>query len=100
MARPDQHGGHGAVMLLRDHLLHGGPSAGERLREPRRTAPRPHDGRDHGLAVQDALAGGYHLAWLVGACTVIVTLVVAVTMLRSGKSMECAVAPVECAAAA
>ena len=48
-----------------------------------------------------ALAGGYHLAWLVGAATVLVTLVVAVLALRSRSSSRAAameMADGECAA--
>ena len=48
-----------------------------------------------------ALAGGYHLAWLVGAATIVITLVLAMSALRrqSTASMEQLVmADGECAA--
>ena len=48
-----------------------------------------------------ALAGGYHLAWLVGAATVVVTLVLAISVLRprsSTTSAAIAMAEGECAA--
>jgi len=55
-----------------------------------------------GLDGATALAGGYHLAWLVGAATVLVTLVLAVSILRTRQaaSMETtgAFADGECAA--
>ena len=35
-----------------------------------------------------ALAGGYHLAWLVGAATVVITLAIAVPMLRARTPIE------------
>jgi EmrB/QacA subfamily drug resistance transporter len=35
-----------------------------------------------------ALAGGYHLAWLVGAGTVVITLALAMSLLRSGTSIS------------
>jgi EmrB/QacA subfamily drug resistance transporter len=41
-----------------------------------------------GLGGAAALAGGYHLAWLVGAGTIVVTLALAVTTLRSGASTQ------------
>jgi hypothetical protein len=43
-----------------------------------------------GAGLTAALAGGYHLAWLVGAGVVVVTLVVAATLLRSQESVEMA----------
>ncbi len=42
-----------------------------------------------------ALAGGYHLAWLVGAATVVVTLAIAVPMLRATTPVEDEVAVLE-----
>ncbi len=47
-----------------------------------------------------ALAGGYHLAWLVGAATVVITLTIAVPMLRATTTFEdeMAVSESECAA--
>jgi len=48
-----------------------------------------------------ALAGGYHLAWLVGAATVVVTFVLAISVLRprsSTTSAAIAMAEGECAA--
>ena len=49
-----------------------------------RTLSLLHDGA--GAAV--ALAGGYHLAWLVGAGTVIVTLALTISLLRAGTATE------------
>src|ERR1700682_2930531 len=49
-----------------------------------RTLALVHDGAGSAAA----LAGGYHLAWLVGAGTVAVTLVLAVTALRTRSSRE------------
>jgi len=54
-----------------------------------------------GVAGATALAGGYHLAWLVGAATVVVTLVLAISVLRprgSTTSAAIAMAEGECAA--
>jgi hypothetical protein len=48
-----------------------------------------------------ALAGGYHLAWLVGAATVTITLVLAVAVLRPRKALKTAAVEMphcECAA--
>ncbi len=48
-----------------------------------------------------ALAGGYHFAWLVGACLVVVTLATAAWLLRSGEATEMESTPTaECEAAA
>jgi MFS family permease len=48
-----------------------------------------------------ALAGGYHFAWLVGACLVVVTLATAASLLRSGEPIEMESTPTaECEAAA
>jgi len=52
-----------------------------------RTLSLLHDGA--GTAA--ALAGGYHLAWLVGAGTVIVTLALTTSLLRTGTATEMAV---------
>jgi EmrB/QacA subfamily drug resistance transporter len=52
-----------------------------------------------GASVTSSLAGGYHLAWLVGAGVVVVTLAVAVTLLRSQASVDMAQEQVEEAAA-
>jgi len=41
-----------------------------------------------GSSSADALAGGYHLAWLVGAATVVVALAIAVPMLRARTPIE------------
>ena len=49
-----------------------------------RTLSLLHDGA--GTAA--ALAGGYHLAWLVGAGTVIVTLALTISLLRAGTATE------------
>ena len=49
-----------------------------------RTAQLARDGFD----VTAALAGGYHLAWLLAACFVIVTLTVALTVLRTQSSAQ------------
>jgi EmrB/QacA subfamily drug resistance transporter len=49
-----------------------------------RTLSLLHDGS--GTAA--ALAGGYHLAWLVGAGTVIVTLALTISLLRAGTTTE------------
>ncbi len=53
-----------------------------------------------GATVQLALADGYHFAWLLAACVVVVTLALAVALLRGGESAETATAPVEWKAAA
>jgi MFS family permease len=53
----------------------------------------------NGAEASVALAGGYHFAWFVGAATVLVTLAIAVVMLRTPRSVvgaECE--PVECVA--
>jgi hypothetical protein len=48
-----------------------------------------------------ALAGGYHFAWLVGACLVVATLATATWLLRSGQAIEMEATPAaECEAAA
>ena len=47
-----------------------------------------------------ALAGGYHFAWLVGACLVVLTLATAAWLLRSRPAAEMNAAPAECEAAA
>jgi hypothetical protein len=39
-----------------------------------------------GAASAAALAGGYHLAWLVGAATVLITLVLTMSALRGASS--------------
>jgi EmrB/QacA subfamily drug resistance transporter len=54
----------------------------------------------NGATSAAALAGGYHLAWLVGAATVLITLVVAMSVLRGRRSIEAemALADGECAA--
>src|SRR6266853_206417 len=41
-----------------------------------------------GATVTAALAGGYHLAWLVGAGTVVITLVLTISLLRTRTSIE------------
>ena len=41
-----------------------------------------------GAGIAAALAGGYHLAWLVGAGTVIVTLALTISLLRAGTATE------------
>ena len=41
-----------------------------------------------GAGIAPALAGGYHLAWLVGAGTVIVTLALTISLLRAGTARE------------
>jgi EmrB/QacA subfamily drug resistance transporter len=43
---------------------------------------------NNGAGAAAALAGGYHIAWLVGAGTVVVTLALAVSVLRSGTTTE------------
>jgi len=57
-----------------------------------RTSSLLHDGA--GSAV--ALAGGYHLAWLVGAGTVVVTLALAMSLLRGRPSMPVELPETEC----
>ena len=57
-----------------------------------RTLSLLHDGA--GSAV--ALAGGYHLAWLVGAGTVVVTLALAMSLLRGRPSMPVELPETEC----
>jgi hypothetical protein len=41
-----------------------------------------------GAGTTAALAGGYHLAWLVGAATVLLTLVLTLSLLRGSRSAE------------
>ena len=41
-----------------------------------------------GASATAALAGGYHLAWLVGAGTVVITLVMTISLLRTRSSFE------------
>jgi len=55
---------------------------------------------ESGSSSAAALAGGYHLAWLVGAATVVITLTIAVPMLRATTTFEdeMAVSESECAA--
>jgi EmrB/QacA subfamily drug resistance transporter len=55
---------------------------------------------DHGSSSAAALAGGYHLAWLVGAGTVVITIALAMSVLRARTSIEdqTAIAEGECAA--
>jgi MFS family permease len=60
-----------------------------------RTLNLVHDG----VGSAAALAGGYHLAWLVGAGTVVITLALAVSVLRARPSMPIAMPQVECEAA-
>jgi MFS family permease len=43
---------------------------------------------DNGASSAAALAGGYHLAWLVGAGTVVITLALAMSVLRARTSTE------------
>src|SRR5260370_13448024 len=43
---------------------------------------------ESGASSAAALAGGYHLAWLVGAATVVITLAIAVPMLRARTPIE------------
>jgi EmrB/QacA subfamily drug resistance transporter len=47
-----------------------------------------------------ALAGGYHLAWLVGAGTVVITLALAMSVLRNRTSISVEVPQADCEAAA
>jgi len=56
-----------------------------------RTLNLVHDG----IGSTAALAGGYHLAWLVGAATVVITLALTVSALRARTSMEIEVEPAE-----
>ena len=56
-----------------------------------RTSNLLHDG--FGSAA--ALAGGYHLAWLVGAGTIVITLALAMTLLRAGRSAEMQITDVD-----
>jgi MFS family permease len=53
-----------------------------------------------GVGGAAALAGGYHLAWLVGAGTVIAALALAVPMLRARTSKSVEIPQGECEAAA
>ena len=53
-----------------------------------------------GVDATAALAGGYHLAWLVGAATAVVTVALAVSLLRTPKSMAMEIQPIEGEAAA
>jgi hypothetical protein len=41
-----------------------------------------------GVGSAAALSGGYHLAWLVGAATIIVTLALAMSALRARTATE------------
>ncbi len=61
-----------------------------------RTLNLVHDG----VGRAAALAGGYHLAWLVGAGTVVITLALAVSVLRARPSMPIDIPQVEPDAAA
>jgi hypothetical protein len=61
-----------------------------------RTLSLMHDG----AGSASALGGGYHLAWLVGAGTVLVTLALTVTALRSRASLEAQMRPADCESAA
>jgi len=56
-----------------------------------RTLSLLHDG----ATTTDALAGGYHLAWLVGAGTVVITLLLTLSLLRTRTSQEMELAPDE-----
>jgi MFS family permease len=55
---------------------------------------------NNGAGSAAALAGGYHLAWLVGAGTVVITLALAMSALRARTSIEdhMTIAEGECAA--
>jgi len=53
-----------------------------------------------GATIQLALADGYHFAWLLAACVVVVTVSLSVLLLRGGESAETETAPVEWEAAA
>ena len=61
-----------------------------------RTLNLVHDGATGSAA----LGGGYHLAWMVGAVTVLVTLALTVTVLRSRTSMETQMETADCESAA
>ena len=61
-----------------------------------RTLSLIHDG----AGSASALGGGYHLAWLVGAGTVLVTLALTVTVLRPRTSQETQMQPADCESAA
>ncbi len=61
-----------------------------------RTLNLVHDGAGSAAA----LASGYHLAWLVGAGTVVVTLALAVTALRTRSPKQSQMEPADCEAAA
>jgi len=61
-----------------------------------RTLNMIHDG----VSGATALAGGYHLAWLVGAATIVITLVLALTSLGARTSNEMQVTDAECEAVA
>jgi EmrB/QacA subfamily drug resistance transporter len=61
-----------------------------------RTSSLLHDG----AGTVSALAGGYHLAWLVGAGTVLVTIALTISLLRARNSAEMNVAVEENEAAA
>jgi EmrB/QacA subfamily drug resistance transporter len=56
-----------------------------------RTLNLVHDG----IGSTAALAGGYHLAWLVGAATVVITLALTVSALRARTSAEMELEPAE-----
>jgi EmrB/QacA subfamily drug resistance transporter len=56
-----------------------------------RTASLVHDG----VGSASALAGGYHLAWLIGAGTVLITLAMAITVLRARTSIEMQIEPAD-----
>jgi hypothetical protein len=43
---------------------------------------------DNGASSAAALAGGYHLAWLVGSGTVVITIALAMSVLRVRTSIE------------
>jgi hypothetical protein len=49
-----------------------------------RTLNLVHDG----VGSAAALAGGYHLAWFIGAATIGITLVLTMTVLRARRSLE------------
>jgi EmrB/QacA subfamily drug resistance transporter len=61
-----------------------------------RTLQLIHDG----TGTTAALAGGYHLAWLIGAATVLMTLVLTLSLLRGQSSAEMDVQPDETEAVA
>src|SRR5262249_31706792 len=52
-----------------------------------------------GATLQLALSDGYHFAWLLAACVVVVTVAITVALLRGGEAEERATAPVEWEAA-